>query len=50
MAKVLDWPELEEMSELLQLIQEIRESLAWAEDGNDFCMGLAEELKVDCST
>jgi len=52
MAKVLDWPELEEMSqeELLKLVQEIRQNLCRTEDASDFCLVLAEHLKVDCST
>jgi len=50
MPEILDWPELEEMSkeDLLKLIQEIRESLCYAEDC--CCMSFAEMLKVDVST
>lgn len=49
--KILDWPELNEMSreELLCLIAKIRGDLAYCEDADGFCESWAKQLKVDAS-
>ena len=49
MPKILEWPELEEMSKqnLLLLIDQVRATIVYAEHADDALLDIARRLRVD---